>query len=178
MIAQLWRHELRWARTIRTLEPPRSPPRSCNTRFFLALLTLFAAGLALWAWLLTLAAWAVRALAATGIDRALGRPPGGLAFGCPVWLLPIRDLLSATEWIVSPCRTPGRLARTDARGRHAASLHPGITRTMMKTLFLQPLHFDGFDGGAGSRYQARREIKSFWFPTWLAQPAALVGVAG
>ena len=45
---------------------------------------------------------------------------------------------------------------------------------MMKTLFLQAPSFDGFDGGAGSRYQAKREIKSFWYPTWLAQPAALV----
>ncbi len=45
---------------------------------------------------------------------------------------------------------------------------------MMKTLFLQPPSFGGFDGGAGSRYQAKREIKSFWYPTWLAQPAALV----
>ena len=45
---------------------------------------------------------------------------------------------------------------------------------MMKTLFLQAPSFDGFDGGAGSRYQARREIRSFWYPTWLAQPAALV----
>lgn len=45
---------------------------------------------------------------------------------------------------------------------------------MMRTLFLQPPTFDGFDGGAGSRYQARREIKSFWYPTWLAQPAAMV----
>ena len=44
----------------------------------------------------------------------------------------------------------------------------------MRTLFLQAPSFDGFDGGAGSRYQAKREIKSFWFPTWLAQPAALV----
>ena len=44
----------------------------------------------------------------------------------------------------------------------------------MKTLFLQAPSFDGFDGGAGSRYQAKREIRSFWFPTWLAQPAALV----
>jgi hopanoid biosynthesis associated radical SAM protein HpnJ len=44
----------------------------------------------------------------------------------------------------------------------------------MRTLFLQAPSFDGFDGGAGSRYQARREIRSFWFPTWLAQPAALV----
>jgi len=45
---------------------------------------------------------------------------------------------------------------------------------MMKTLFLQPPSFEGFDGGAGSRYQARREIRSFWYPTWLAQPAAMV----
>ncbi len=44
----------------------------------------------------------------------------------------------------------------------------------LRTLFLQAPSFDGFDGGAGSRYQAKREIKSFWFPTWLAQPAALV----
>jgi hopanoid biosynthesis associated radical SAM protein HpnJ len=43
-----------------------------------------------------------------------------------------------------------------------------------KTLFLQAPSFEGFDGGAGSRYQAKREIKSFWYPTWLAQPAALV----
>jgi hopanoid biosynthesis associated radical SAM protein HpnJ len=45
---------------------------------------------------------------------------------------------------------------------------------MMRTLFLHPPSFEGFDGGAGSRYQARREIRSFWYPTWLAQPAALV----
>lgn len=44
----------------------------------------------------------------------------------------------------------------------------------MKTLFLNPPSFHGFDGGAGSRYQARREIRSFWYPTWLAQAAALV----
>jgi hopanoid biosynthesis associated radical SAM protein HpnJ len=45
---------------------------------------------------------------------------------------------------------------------------------MMRTLFLHPPSFEGFDGGAGSRYQARREVRSYWFPTWLAQPAALV----
>ena len=45
---------------------------------------------------------------------------------------------------------------------------------MMRTLFLQAPSFDGFDGGAGSRYQARREIRSFWYPTWLAQAAAVV----
>ena len=45
---------------------------------------------------------------------------------------------------------------------------------MLKTLFLNAPSYEGFDGGAGSRYQARREIKSFWYPTWLAQPAALI----
>jgi hopanoid biosynthesis associated radical SAM protein HpnJ len=45
---------------------------------------------------------------------------------------------------------------------------------MMRTLFLQAPSYDGFDGGAGSRYQAKREIRSFWYPTWLAQLAALV----
>jgi hypothetical protein len=40
--------------------------------------------------------------------------------------------------------------------------------------FLNPPSFAGFDGGAGVRYQARREIRSYWYPTWLAQPAALV----
>lgn len=44
----------------------------------------------------------------------------------------------------------------------------------MRTLFLHPPSFDGFDGGAGARYQAKREIRSFWYPTWLAQPAALL----
>jgi hopanoid biosynthesis associated radical SAM protein HpnJ len=45
---------------------------------------------------------------------------------------------------------------------------------MMKTLLLNPPSYEGFDGGAGSRYQARREIRSFWYPTWLAQPAAMI----
>jgi hopanoid biosynthesis associated radical SAM protein HpnJ len=44
----------------------------------------------------------------------------------------------------------------------------------VRTLFLHPPSFDGYDGGAGARYQMRREVRSFWYPTWLAQPAALV----
>jgi hopanoid biosynthesis associated radical SAM protein HpnJ len=44
----------------------------------------------------------------------------------------------------------------------------------MKSLFLQAPSFDGYDGGAGARYQMKREVRSFWYPTWLAQPAALV----
>ncbi len=44
---------------------------------------------------------------------------------------------------------------------------------MSKTLYLTPPSFDGFDGGAGARYQTVREVTSYWYPTWLAQPAAL-----
>ena len=43
-----------------------------------------------------------------------------------------------------------------------------------KVLFLNPPSFEGFDGGAGSRYQAKREVRSFWYPTWLAQAAAFL----
>jgi hopanoid biosynthesis associated radical SAM protein HpnJ len=39
---------------------------------------------------------------------------------------------------------------------------------------LNPPSFEKFDGGAGSRYPARREIHSFWYPTWLAYPAGLI----
>ena len=44
----------------------------------------------------------------------------------------------------------------------------------MKSLFLQAPSYDGYDGGAGARYQMKREVKSFWYPTWLAQAAAMV----
>ncbi len=44
----------------------------------------------------------------------------------------------------------------------------------MKVLFLNPPSFEGFDGGAGARYQAAREVRSFWYPAWLAYGAGLV----
>ncbi|HOV85110.1 MAG TPA: hopanoid biosynthesis associated radical SAM protein HpnJ [Syntrophobacteraceae bacterium] len=45
---------------------------------------------------------------------------------------------------------------------------------MKKALFLSPPSFKGFDGAAGARYPARREITSYWYPTWLAQPVAMI----
>ena len=45
---------------------------------------------------------------------------------------------------------------------------------VMKTLFLNPPSYDDFDGGAGSRYQATREVWSFWYPTWLAYPTGMI----
>jgi hopanoid biosynthesis associated radical SAM protein HpnJ len=45
---------------------------------------------------------------------------------------------------------------------------------MMKPLFLNPPTFEDFDGGAGARYQASREVTSFWYPTWLCYPAGMI----
>src|SRR3954453_21867297 len=45
---------------------------------------------------------------------------------------------------------------------------------MMRTLFLQAPTFDGFDGGAAPRLQAKPKTRSFWYPPGLPQPAALV----
>ena len=44
----------------------------------------------------------------------------------------------------------------------------------MKPLFLNPPTFEDFDGGAGARYQASREVTSFWYPTWLCFPAGMI----
>jgi len=44
----------------------------------------------------------------------------------------------------------------------------------LKTLFLNPPSFENFDGGAGSRWPATREIVSFWYPVWLAYPAGML----
>ena len=44
----------------------------------------------------------------------------------------------------------------------------------MKTLLLNPPSFEGFDGGASSRWPATREIESYWYPVWLAYPAAMI----
>src|SRR5712691_10051522 len=44
----------------------------------------------------------------------------------------------------------------------------------MKTLFLNPPSFQGFDGGAGSRWPSTREIESYWYPVWLCYPAGML----
>ncbi|MBZ2176783.1 MAG: hopanoid biosynthesis associated radical SAM protein HpnJ [Acidobacteriota bacterium] len=44
----------------------------------------------------------------------------------------------------------------------------------MRTLFLNPPSFEGFDGGASSRWPASREIESYWYPVWLCYPAGML----
>ena len=44
----------------------------------------------------------------------------------------------------------------------------------MKTLFLNPPSFEGYDGGASSRWPATREVESYWYPVWLTYPAGML----
>jgi len=45
---------------------------------------------------------------------------------------------------------------------------------MMKTLLLNPPSFENFDAVASSRWPSTREVWSFWYPVWLAYPAAMI----
>ena len=100
-LAPLWRHELRWARTMRSLAPAEFACSAVQYPLFWALLAVLASGGAGWTWALAIGIWAIRAISVLGIDSALHDRPGGLANPSPVWLLPVRDVLSAAEWVVS-----------------------------------------------------------------------------
>jgi ceramide glucosyltransferase len=93
-LGELFRHELRWARTIRTLVPVQFVFSALQYPLFWAALAVVLTGAAFWALGLFVACWAVRAGAARAIDRALGLAKSGLATPAPVWLLPLRDLMS------------------------------------------------------------------------------------
>lgn len=86
----LWQHELRWARTIRALVPAAFAASAIQYPIAWALAAWAVSGGAAWAaWLFGLA-WAVRAAAAQGIDRALRH--GGTR--APLAWLPLRDMLA------------------------------------------------------------------------------------
>ena len=101
----LWRHELRWARTIRALVPGQFAASVLQYPIVWALLAVALSGGALWTWSLFETAWVTRALAARVIDRALApllaQIPRGLAFRAPLWLLPLRELLSVAVMLTS-----------------------------------------------------------------------------
>jgi ceramide glucosyltransferase len=101
--AALWRHELRWARTIRTLVPAQFAASALQYPLAWAALAVLLTWGAFWPMAWFAVAWAVRALAARRIDRlALSPDRGpGLAFRSPVWLLPVRELMSIAVMVAS-----------------------------------------------------------------------------
>jgi ceramide glucosyltransferase len=109
-VRALFRHELRWARTIRALEPIGFAASVLQYPLAWALLAVGVAGGALWSIGVCCLAWVLRAVAAAIVDRALtplwqqersGGDNAALAFRCPVWLLPLRDILSVAVMLAS-----------------------------------------------------------------------------
>lgn len=98
-LVALFRHELRWARTIRALVPGAFAASALQYPIAWALLAVLLAAGALWTWAVLAAAWAIRVLAALAVDRALARR--GLAVAVPIWLLPLRELMSVAVMVAS-----------------------------------------------------------------------------
>jgi ceramide glucosyltransferase len=102
--AALWRHELRWARTIRTLVPVQFAASVLQYPLAWAGLAILLAWGALWSVAWFAVAWLIRGLAARGIDRLLGLAPDrgpGQASRSPLWLLPFRELMSVAVMVAS-----------------------------------------------------------------------------
>jgi ceramide glucosyltransferase len=95
-LAALFRHELRWARTIQSLAPVGFALSIIQYPLFWAILAVLFSGGENWALTLLGGAWMARAIMTRGIDRALG-----LSCLTPVWLLPVRDLMSVTVLLAS-----------------------------------------------------------------------------
>jgi ceramide glucosyltransferase len=109
-LGALFRHELRWARTIRTLEAKGFAASILQYSLFWALFPVLLTG-TLWSFFLFGITWVMRMVAIvgldTGIERRLGREgerPNdtvGYAVTSPAWLLPVRDLLSVVVLLAS-----------------------------------------------------------------------------
>lgn len=95
--ASLWRHELRWARTVRAMAPLGFAGSIITHTIILTVLAAAAAGFSAAACWLVLASCVLRWLSAGLIARRLDLPIGGL------WLLPLRDALSFAVFLSSFC---------------------------------------------------------------------------
>ena len=108
-IMAAWRHELRWARTIRALVPGAFAASILQYPLFWALLAIPLSLGAVWSCGLFLLAWVIRSGAALRVDRALqpslsaipDDSARGAAFACPVRLLPLRELMSVAVMLAS-----------------------------------------------------------------------------
>jgi ceramide glucosyltransferase len=147
-VGALFRHELRWARTIRALEPTGFAASILQYSLFWALLTIALTAGSIWSIGLFGIAWVLRAVAALGIDialatlwdserkknrgPALGLPTEDattLAFSCPVWLLPLRDVLSVAVMVASYA---GRRVDWRGHGLHADTPPPSVPQPSAK----------------------------------------------
>lgn len=112
----LFEHELRWARTVKSLVPVEFAVSSMQYPLFWAALTVGVAGGEAWAWWLFGLTWLVRGLAALAIDRDLR-----VASPLTIWCLPFRDLLSMTVVLASY-----RTRRVAWRGQIMLATRPSL----------------------------------------------------
>jgi ceramide glucosyltransferase len=92
----LFRHELRWARTIRALVPVPYAASVLQISLFWALLAAIFSGFSHWTWGLFFFVLLTRYIAARQIDAMLGLAKAGDA-----WLFLVRDFCSAIIFVVS-----------------------------------------------------------------------------
>ncbi len=95
--ASLWRHELRWARTVRAVAPFGFAGSVLAHPLAIAALVAAATGFGLTASIFLVISCVLRWATARVIANALGLPPAKL------WLLPVRDALSFAVFVASFC---------------------------------------------------------------------------
>ncbi|MBV9653091.1 MAG: bacteriohopanetetrol glucosamine biosynthesis glycosyltransferase HpnI [Acetobacteraceae bacterium] len=100
-LSALFSHELRWARTIRALAPVSFLLSAVQYPVWWAALGAALAGCGTVPLVAFGVVWASRAMFAHRIDRALALHIPDLAFRVPVWLLPMRDAMSAVVMVAS-----------------------------------------------------------------------------
>ena len=96
-LASLWRHELRWARTVRAMAPYGFAGSIVTHTIVMAALAAAASGFSAAGCWLVLASCLMRWISAGIIARSLALPIGGF------WLLPLRDILSFAVFLGSFC---------------------------------------------------------------------------
>ena len=94
-----WRHELRWGRTVKGIEPVGYGASIITIPLLPAALLVPASGFAPWAVAVFAAVLAARMVYNAVVDRTLG-----LRFS-PPWLIPVRDALSVAVLLASFCGT-------------------------------------------------------------------------
>jgi ceramide glucosyltransferase len=94
-LADLWRHELRWARTVRAMAPAGFAGSVLSHPVVIAALAAAMAGFGLTACIFLVISCLLRWATARVIADALGLPPA------KPWLLPVRDALSFAVFVAS-----------------------------------------------------------------------------
>jgi len=94
-LAELWRHELRWARTVRTITPAGFAGSILTHAVAIAVLNAIATGFGLTASIFLVISLLLRWATAGVIAGVLGLPTAKL------WLLPFRDALSFAVFVAS-----------------------------------------------------------------------------